>query len=63
VATADWGYLRLRAAAYTDADLDRWHAALRQVGAGWRETFVFFKHEAEAPRLAATFQDHARTRS
>src|SRR5438309_1420190 len=52
VATADWGYARLRAVEYGDDDLGRWIATLRRVGAGWREAFVFFKHEAEAPRLA-----------
>jgi len=55
VATADWGYARLRAVEYGDDDLRRWIATLRRVGAGWREAFVFFKHEAEAPRLAAAF--------
>ena len=54
VATADWGYLRLRAAGYTDADLARWLATILQVGAGWREAFVFFKHEESGagPALA-----------
>jgi len=55
VATADWGYARLRAARYTDADLARWLATLRRVGASWREAFVFFKHEGAGagPALAA----------
>lgn len=54
VATADWGYLRLRAVEYTDADLLRWIAAIRRTGAAWREAFVFFKHEdaGTGPRLA-----------
>src|SRR2546430_8636149 len=55
VATADWGYARLRAVEYGDDDLRRWIATLRRVGAGWREAFVFFNHEAEAPRLSAAF--------
>ena len=58
VATADFGYLRLRDEGYTDDDLRRWVETVRRVGAGWRRTFVFFKHEASAPRLAAAFQNH-----
>jgi uncharacterized protein YecE (DUF72 family) len=55
VATADWGYLRLRAVEYSDDELARWIATLRRVGAGWREAFVFFKHEdaGTGPALAA----------
>lgn len=61
VATADWGYLRLRAPQYTDADLARWLATVKAIGAGWREAFVFFKHDLDAPRLAAAFRDRALT--
>ncbi len=43
VATADWGYVRLRAETYGEADLARWSAALR--GQPWQEAYVFFKHE------------------
>ena len=59
VATADWGYLRLRAAVYADADLARWIATLRDAGAGWREAFIFFKHEESGagPALARRFLD------
>ena len=54
VATADWGYLRLRAVEYTDDDLARWIATLRRIGAGWGDAFVFFKHEeaGTGPALA-----------
>jgi len=57
VATADFGYLRLRAVDYTDADLDRWVQTIRTVGAAWRDAFVFFKHEesGSGPELAARF--------
>jgi uncharacterized protein YecE (DUF72 family) len=57
VATADWGYLRLRAVEYSDADLARWAATIRETGAGWRDAFVFFKHEDQAtgPALAKRF--------
>ncbi len=61
VTTADWGYLRLRAGEYADDELARWAATIRRVGAGWREAFVFFKHEAGAPRLAAAFQNQLLT--
>jgi uncharacterized protein YecE (DUF72 family) len=52
VATASWGYLRLRREDYTDADLESWAACID--GQPWSEAYVFFKHEDEgaAPRLA-----------
>jgi uncharacterized protein YecE (DUF72 family) len=53
VRTTDWGYLRLRRDDYTDASLQAWLDAIN--AQGWKECFVFFKHEDEAaaPRLAA----------
>jgi uncharacterized protein YecE (DUF72 family) len=45
VATADWGYLRLRDEGYTSADLARWAGAIRQFAGAWQDTFVYFKHE------------------
>jgi uncharacterized protein YecE (DUF72 family) len=58
VATADWGYLRLRAVDYTDAQLTQWAATLQRIGAGWRDAFVFFKHEERGtgPALAKRFE-------
>jgi len=58
VATADWGYFRLRAVEYTDAQLTRWADTIHDVGAGWRDAFVFFKHEegATGPALAKRFE-------
>jgi uncharacterized protein YecE (DUF72 family) len=52
VATASWGYLRLRRDDYGDADLESWAERIR--GQGWSEAYVFFKHEDEgaAPKLA-----------
>jgi uncharacterized protein YecE (DUF72 family) len=55
VATAEWGYLRLRRAGYTRADLEAWAG---RIGAQvWRDAFVFFKHEeaGAGPKLAAEF--------
>ena len=61
VATADWGYLRLRDQRYGDGALREWLETIGSAGAGWREAFVFFKHDADAPSLAAAFQDHVLT--
>jgi uncharacterized protein YecE (DUF72 family) len=57
VATADWGYLRLRRPDYADADLARW--AERVQSARWERAFVFFKHEDEGagPKLATRFRE------
>ena len=45
VATADFGYLRLRDEGYTDADLARWAETIEGLGGGWTDAFVYFKHE------------------
>jgi uncharacterized protein YecE (DUF72 family) len=52
VATADFGYCRLRDGDYTDAALGAW--AARVTGPLWQECFVFFKHEesGKGPALA-----------
>ena len=58
VPTADWGYLRLRCAAYARQDLERWAQRIREQP--WKEAFVFFKHEddgGEGPRMAAEFKE------
>lgn len=57
VATADFGYLRLRAVEYTDDNLKDWIATIDRVGAGWSDAFVFFKHEdsGAGPALARRF--------
>jgi uncharacterized protein YecE (DUF72 family) len=44
VATADFGYLRLRDAGYSDADLAEWATSAQRPA--WRDAYVFFKHEA-----------------
>jgi uncharacterized protein YecE (DUF72 family) len=55
VATADWGYLRLRRQDYGDADVAAWADRVREQT--WDEAYVFFKHEdaGSGPRLAAQF--------
>jgi uncharacterized protein YecE (DUF72 family) len=59
VATADWGYLRLRRSDYGDAELKAWIERMRNQP--WRDTFVFFKHEEQGlgPQLAARFMNLA----
>lgn len=55
VATASWGYARLRRTAYDDGTLAGWLECFQ--GAGWAELFAFFKHEDEGtgPALARRF--------
>jgi uncharacterized protein YecE (DUF72 family) len=57
VATADWGYLRLRRAEYNDAALHSWLAWIEEQV--WTDAAVFFKHENEArgPRFALRFRE------
>jgi uncharacterized protein YecE (DUF72 family) len=57
VATASFGYLRMRRTDYTPADLERWAEFVKQQ-ADWQETFVYFKHEETAvgPKFAQAFQ-------
>jgi uncharacterized protein YecE (DUF72 family) len=51
VATASWGYLRLRADDYTDAALDAWAERIRSQP--WSEVYAFLKHEVRGPELAS----------
>jgi len=46
-ATAEFGYFRLRQPDYTDEDLDECARRIEALACGWREVFVYFKHEAE----------------
>jgi uncharacterized protein YecE (DUF72 family) len=57
VATADWGYLRLRRVEYDDAALADWCRWVR--AQPWSRAYVFFKHEdaGTGPRLAARFRE------
>ena len=61
VATADFGYLRLRAPEYPDDDLRRWIETIERVDASWRDAFVFFKHEVGATRRALALQNQVLT--
>jgi len=53
VATAAFGYLRLRRADYSAMDLDAWAAHVREAR-GWKRVYVYFKHEesGRGPALA-----------
>lgn len=56
VATAGYGYLRLRRVAYDEARLARWAEGV--AAQPWERAYVFFKHEDEGtgPRLARRFE-------
>ena len=58
VATAPWGYVRLRLEEYTDDDLGKW--AERLADTGWKETYVYFMHEPTACAYAAKLMELAR---
>lgn len=57
VATAPYGYLRLRRESYTPDDLRQWAARIGEQR--WDEAYVFFKHEDEGagPALARQFME------
>jgi uncharacterized protein YecE (DUF72 family) len=57
MSTADWGYVRLRRADYTDGELAQW--AMRLRSQKWREAYVFFRHEdtGTGPRFATRLLD------
>jgi uncharacterized protein YecE (DUF72 family) len=55
IATANWGYLRLRRPDYTPDQLDHWEHTIAAMN--WEEAFVFFKHEdaGAGPLMAEAF--------
>jgi uncharacterized protein YecE (DUF72 family) len=55
IATADWGYLRLRRDDYTAASLKKWAKRINEQK--WSECFVYFKHEdtGSGPKFAKKF--------
>lgn len=58
MATANYGYFRLRRADYTDDDVKRWTEILLKQKTNWSDVFVYFKHEESGvgPKLAAEMQ-------
>ncbi len=59
VPTASFGYLRLRRAHYSTAELTAWAKKIQ--AQPWQEAYVFFKHEDEGagPALAGQFLEAA----
>lgn len=57
VATANFGYIRLRDDGYDEAGLKDWMTKVQALGAAWTDAFIFFKHEAQGlgPKLAREF--------
>ena len=60
VATADWGYLRLRRENYSDTELKTWVKKAQKQD--WSDAFVYFRHEdtAKGPRFAKRFLELAK---
>jgi uncharacterized protein YecE (DUF72 family) len=59
VATADYGYLRLRREDYQSADMLRWAQAIREKSGDWSDAFVYLKHEESGigPKLAGELRE------
>jgi uncharacterized protein YecE (DUF72 family) len=59
VATADFGYFRLRDEGYSKRALATWAQTVRDLGSRWQDAFVFFKHEEAGigPKLAQQFAE------
>ena len=57
VATAEFGYMRLRDEGYKSEDLEQWATTVKELGKGWGDAFIFFKHEESGigPKLAQEF--------
>ncbi len=60
VATADFGYLRLRRTDYTEADLSRWANFVHEHESKWSDAFIYFKHEESGvgPQFAEKMKEH-----
>ena len=56
VATADYGYFRLRDEGYQEADIARWGDSITELGRDLADVYVYFKHEQEGkgPEFAKT---------
>jgi len=65
ISTADYGYFRLRDEGYTKDDIDRWAETVKKYQSGWKDTFVYFKHEEEGkgPELAKMLQERVQDRN
>jgi uncharacterized protein YecE (DUF72 family) len=58
VATADFGYCRLRDEGYAPEDLKKWTETVTRLSAGWQDAFIYFKHEESGigPAFAQQFR-------
>jgi uncharacterized protein YecE (DUF72 family) len=59
VATANYGYLRLRREDYNEIDIERWTKFVREQESRWPDAFVYFKHEEAGigPKLAGQMME------
>ena len=59
LATADFGYLRLRRVDYGPSDLAKSAGLIRANEKKWSETFIYFKHgeTGSGPRFAAELSE------
>jgi uncharacterized protein YecE (DUF72 family) len=55
VATASWGYLRLRRGHYSAADLRQWAARIREQP--WTSSYLFLKHQEGSPTGPAAAEE------
>ncbi len=57
VATADFGYVRLRDEGYSEEGLSEWVRKVQALGSAWTDAYIFFKHEEQGvgPKLAREF--------
>jgi uncharacterized protein YecE (DUF72 family) len=59
VATAAFGYFRLRDEGYSEENLKIWSETIRRLEFRWTDAFIFFKHEESGigPALARRFRE------
>lgn len=57
IATANFGYVRLRDEGYGAEELKGWRQRIQALGSAWTDAYVFFKHEEKGvgPKLAREF--------
>ena len=63
VATADYGYFRLRDQGYGEKEIAGWAEKISEEAAVWKRAFVYFKHEKEGmgPEFARSLIDNLST--
>jgi uncharacterized protein YecE (DUF72 family) len=51
--------MRLRDEGYEKKDLEQWVKTVKDLGKGWGDAFIFFKHEESGigPKLAQEFAE------